>query len=398
MTPGFQVIIVGAGILGLASAYHILKSGPGLALLVVDKKSGPGLGDTVRSAAAFRDMFSSPVNRALSQGSIAFYERIEAEKGGIDLKKIGYLWLATAGQAEARRETLAAMARAGVRFKTLDIRELAARLPELRPLDLSQGVLGLNCGILDPLKLAKFYEREILRMGAQVRYRCEVGGFTLNAHGLVNGIRTREAEIPAGTVIVAAGAWTGRLMARAGIEVPTVPRKRQLFSIPAREGPLSRLLATPGFNAHNLLPFTILPGDAYLRPAPASFILGFANPDQVPGLEEPPKAESDFYQTRIRPQVERYFPVFEGQAPTQAWAGHYDDYPPDSTPLVEHKGGALLVCGSSGSGIMKADSLGRIAAGRFLGLEVVQLGHGGQFRVIDLGLTPRAVPSEGFVI
>jgi len=47
---------------------------------------------------------------------------------------------------------------------------------------------------------------------------------------------------------------------------------------------------------------------------------------------------------------------------------------------------------------MKADSLGRIVAGHFQGLEVVELGHGGHFRVADLGLTQRAVPAEEFVI
>jgi hypothetical protein len=42
--------------------------------------------------------------------------------------------------------------------------------------------------------------------------------------------------------------------------------------------------------------------------------------------------------------------------------------------------------------------LGRIVAGRLEGLEFVELGHGGQFRVAELGLTKRAVPPEEFVI
>ena len=95
MTQGHRVIIIGAGILGLASAYHLLKSHAGLDLLVVERLSGAGQGDTARSAAAFRDMFSSPVNRQLSQGAIAFYESLETESHRIGLKKIGYLWLLT---------------------------------------------------------------------------------------------------------------------------------------------------------------------------------------------------------------------------------------------------------------------------------------------------------------
>jgi glycine/D-amino acid oxidase-like deaminating enzyme len=398
MTPNPQVIIVGAGILGLASAYHILQRQRGLDLLIVERLPGPGLGDTAKSAAAFRDMFSSPVNRALSQGSIAFYERIERESTGIGLKKIGYLWLMTARQAQERREVLAAMAQAGVSFETLETQDLAARLPELRLLDLGQGIFGRNCGILEPLKLTRFYEHEVLRLGGQVRYRSEVTGFSQDAQGQINGIRVGAEDISGGTVIVAAGAWTGRTLARAGVDVPVVPRKRQLFSVPTRPEALLRLLKTSTFSAYNQLPFTILPEGAYLRPEKASFILGFANEDQPPGLEEPAKAQRDFYQTRIRPQVVRYFPAFQGLAPTHAWAGHYDEHPPDSTPFVERLAGALVVGGTSGSGVMKADSLGRIVAGRLDGLEMVELGHGEHFRVADLGLKQRAVPPEEFVI
>ncbi len=398
MTQGPQVIIVGAGILGLASAYHLLKSYPGLDLLVVERLAGAGQGDTARSAAAFRDMFSSAVNRQLSQGAIAFYESIEAGSHRIGLKKIGYLWLATAGQMDAWRQALSHMAEAGVVFQTLEGQELAARLPELRLRDLSQGIFGVNCGSLDPARLTKFYEQEVLRLGGRCRYRREVTGFKRDGRGQINGIRVGTEETHAGTVIVAAGAWTGRTMALAGLEVPMVPRKRQLFSIPARAGALNRLLSTPGFNPYNVLPFTILPGGAYLRPAAASFILGYANPDQPPGLEKPPMAQSDFFETRIRPQVTSYFPVFQGVAPTYAWAGHYDEYLPDRTPFVERLAGAIIVGGTSGSGVMKADSLGRIVAGLYGGLDVVELGHGGLFKIADLSLRQRAVPPEEFVI
>ena len=129
MAPSLQVIIIGAGILGLASAYHILKDQAGLDLLVVDKLAGPGRGDTAKSAAAFRDLFSSPLNRHLSQGSIAFYEEIQNlpnRPTPIGLKKIGYLWLATGEQMERWRQPLARMAQAGVRFQTLEVPELTA--------------------------------------------------------------------------------------------------------------------------------------------------------------------------------------------------------------------------------------------------------------------------------
>lgn len=109
-------------------------------------------------------------------------------------------------------------------------------------------------------------------------------------------------------------------------------------------------------------------------------------------------AERDFYKNRLHAQVEAYFPIFQGLAPTHAWAGHYSEHLPDRTPFVERLAGAIVVGGTSGSGVMKADSLGRIVAGLFGGRDVVELGHDGQFRVADLSLQQRAMPPEEFVI
>ncbi len=397
MTPPSRVVVVGAGIVGLASAYHILRQQLGVDLVVVERLPGPGLGDTAKSAAAFRDMFSSRVNRELSQGSIAFYGKLEVARGAIDFRKIGYLWLMTAREIEAHREVLTTMAEAGVKFDTLEVRDLKARLPELELGDISQGIFGRNCGILKPLQLARYYEQEVLRLGGRVRYRAAMTGFSRDRRGRITGIRLGGEEI-SGTVVVAAGAWNGCLMALAGLEVPAAARKRQLFSVPARTKALARLLSNTAFSPHPSLPFTILPAGAYLRPETAAFTLGYANPDQAVGLEEPARAEPRFFETRIRPQVEHYFPAFKGSAPAYAWAGHYDEHLPDSTPFVESLAGALVVGGTSGSGVMKADSLGRVVAGRLLGHEVVELAHGKDFRVAELGLTPRVVPPEEWVI
>jgi glycine/D-amino acid oxidase-like deaminating enzyme len=398
MSSGPKVIVVGAGILGLASAYHLLRGSPGLDLLIIDRLPGPGRGNTARSAAAFRDLFSSPVNRALSQGSIAFYEKIQKSGTPIGLQKIGYLWLMTAAQLEQSRTVLAAMATAGVRFETLQRGDLTARIANLNPGDLAAGIFGKNCGILNPNLLAGFYAREILRLGGRCTYGLEVTGLLRDGRGAINGVRAGGQEIPGQTVLVAAGAWMSATLARGNLEVQVAPRKRQLFGISAREGGLDRLLHTRGFSVHELLPLTIMPGGAYLRPASGAFVLGYANADQPAGLEEPPQAEPDFYENRIRPQVEPYLPAFQHAAPAYSWAGHYADYLRDSTPVVARLGGVLIVGGDSGSGIMKADALGRTAAALYAGREEVVLGDGGHFRVASVGLTDRKIPAEEFII
>ena len=398
MAKSPQVIIVGAGILGLASAYHLLRDHPDLDLLVVERLPGPGRGNTARSAAAYRDMFSSPVNRRLSQGSIAFYQELQNQSFPLDLKDIGYLWLLRSAQMDRARPVLTDMAQAGVRFKSIQRQELTGRIPGFIAGDINEGVLGKNCGILNPHRLAGYYEKESRRLGAGFIYDQEVTGFTRNHQDRINGIITPGNQITAATIIVATGAWMSSTLALADLKVPVTPKKRQLFSLSATEQPLSRLLHSAGFNDHNVLPLVILPDGAYIRPATASFLLGYANPDQIEGLEDQPQADPEFFENRILPQIVPYFPAFQGLRPEQAWAGHYADHLADLTPFVDRLAGAIVVGGTSGSGIMKADSLGRVVAGLYSGHDVVKLADGQTFQVRTLGLKNRAAPPEKFVI
>jgi glycine/D-amino acid oxidase-like deaminating enzyme len=399
MARKYDAVVVGAGILGLASAYHILEGGRGgVRLLIIDRLAGPGRGNTARSAAAYRDMFSSPVNRHLSRASIHFYEALQKNSVPLDLLRVGYLWLLTAQQHARYGPFLQIMAKAGVVFQTLDRETLTRRLPGLEAGDISQGILGANCGILNPNRLAGFYEKEILKLGGSFAYGAEVTGFTLDGRGWIRSVLAGPREILAGTVIVATGAWMGATMALAGLTVPVVPKKRQLFAISTKAGALRQLHDTGAFNPQGLLPFTILPGQAYLRPAPTSFIVGYADEDRAPGLEDNPVAEMDFFENRIRPQLERYFPAFQGLKPAYAWAGHYDYHPPHNLPFADRVAGAIVVGGTSGSGIMKGDSLGRIVAGLYDGRDRVELGDGKDFQVARLGLAARNPAPEEFVI
>ncbi|MCJ7574787.1 FAD-binding oxidoreductase, partial [Candidatus Bathyarchaeota archaeon] len=68
------------------------------------------------------------------------------------------------------------------------------------------------------------------------------------------------------------------------------------------------------------------------------------------------------------------------------------------TPVVYSGGGIVYVGASSGSGIMKSDALGRIAAANYYGEEEAELYGGYRFRVADLGVKKRHVEHEAFVL
>ena len=66
----YDVIVVGAGIIGLSTAYHIKKKRPSTRILVIDQLSSAGQANTAKSASAFRCLFSSETNHVLADSSV----------------------------------------------------------------------------------------------------------------------------------------------------------------------------------------------------------------------------------------------------------------------------------------------------------------------------------------
>ena len=393
-----DVIVVGAGILGLASAYYILRNSPSSKVLVIERLGGVGRGSTAKSAAAFRDMFTSPPNRRLAEGAIAFYEEVEERKARIGFRRIGYLWLMTADQLRGNREALEYLSSVGVVYETMDPNELKRHLPGFEMEDVSKGILGSRCGILNQNQLCQYYEQEIQRLGGKLLLNEEVDTLAASSGHDVIGVKVGGKDILGDHVVVATGAWLGEMKGIDGLKGLVAPRKRQLFSIRTRSDEHKRLLNAKGFNSHSLLPFTILPEGVYMRPAANSFIIGYSDEDRATGIEEDAKAEPAFFEEMIRPQLVRYFPSFRDRRPDHSWAGYYAYHLPDKTPFITSIGGVIVVGGTSGSGVMKADSIGRAVAGSISGKKEVELGDGRFFRIADIGLDGREVPIEEFVI
>jgi len=423
-----EVLVIGAGILGLCSAYHIKKNDPEKSVVVIEKYGGPGQGNTAKSEGAFRNIFTSKTNFDLVDPTIDCFFHLQNDLGyDLKLASIGYLWLFSEAQYSRVEGAFDTMRRRGVELRIFSKEDLNRMIPDLitdfegdeeaellglEPIDV--GVQGLKSGSIDADALVRCYEEEFLKLGGEVRYGTEAMRLIMKpAEELgipgepfvwqkthIAGVETSKGEILADTTVVAAGVWSERLLDPIGFDAAMRPKKRQLFVF--KDPRLEGLLDVKELNEYGTLPLTILPkANVFLKAelTEGSLWLGCADDlGRSFGLEDDPQAEEEYYTNNLYHILVKYFPCFQDVRPMNMWAGQYAINSFDENPIVAPAPGMIYVGAASGSGIMKCDSLGRIVAALHAGEEETELFGGHRFKVADLGIHNRNVEKEEFIV
>ncbi len=419
---------------------------PSLDVLVIDKFPASAQGNTGKSAAMFRNVFASSTNRKLTNASIEFFKHVQEDLGvDLDLHFTGYLWLFDKERYEKLKHVINKMVNENLEIEVISKDELKSKLGKWLVFEFSEddedaqllnlknidhGVLGKKCGSINPDFLVKFYEEEFKKMGGRVLYRTKVERLILEPKDpetdligkilvwhepVIKGVVTDKGEeIRAKFTILATGAWINELLDPIGIDSHTKSKKRQLFHLQHER--LKELLEVKGFNEEGCMPFIILPkAGIYIKPLPHENSVWIGCGDNI-GREfvntcseraeskcdlDDPKAEEEYYEYSVYYVLSKYLPIVENLRPKNMWAGYYNYNTLDKNPYVfkpDGVEGLMVVIGGSGSGIMKADSVGIIAAGLYFGKETVTLFDGTEFKVSDLGVKNRNVEKEVFII
>jgi glycine/D-amino acid oxidase-like deaminating enzyme len=293
-----------------------------------------------------------------------------------------------------------------------------AALMNLR--EVSYGLYGGDCGVVDPTRFLEFYLSEFVKMtSVKPRYGINVTGLVLDAdpklelpgeplvwqNKRIVGVTTNKGQIRADTIVLATDAWSNALLDPVGIDSRTKAKKRQMFVIHAGEKKALRdLLFTKGFNKIGCIPFTILPSaGVYFRPQlqEKGFWIGCADKlgrayDYVQ-KEDYATAESSYYENSIYPVLSKYLPAFQSARPSGSWGGGYS-YSPDAIPYVYKESGMIVANGTSGSGIMKADALARIVNALYRGQKEAELYDGKSIPANALSIKERCVEDESVII
>ncbi|HXA98752.1 MAG TPA: FAD-binding oxidoreductase [Candidatus Dormibacteraeota bacterium] len=212
-----DVVVVGAGIVGCATAYFLARRG--VRVVVVERGAVPG--EQSRKNWGFvRQQGRDPIELPLVMEANRLWRGLERELGAdIEWVQGGNLALAADEQRLARFEEWLPVAREfGLDTHLLRARDLEAVIPGLA----GGWVGGMHTpadGHADPEKTTDAFARAAVSHGASLHLECAVQGITTRA-GAVGGVVTEHGEIRTPTVVCAAGAWSARLARSLGLDLP----------------------------------------------------------------------------------------------------------------------------------------------------------------------------------
>jgi sarcosine oxidase subunit beta len=351
MAETADVVIVGAGIMGASTAYHLARRRFGR--IVVLERDAVCSGSTALASGGIRHQYANRVGVELTTHSIATYERF-AEEFGVDpqFRQHGYLILVTTeAELAVSRRSVALQESLGVEVHALDPDEIHARFPYLQTRDLRAATFSPRDGYADPYLCATAIAARARELGASIQQHREAVGFA-RVGARVTGVVTAQGTVESPLVVIAAGCWSGLVGRLAGVDIPVSPRRRHKFvtaPFPTDEIPAAT-------------PFIIDPHlGISLRREGEGLLLGIGGPDEGPAFN----TEVDW--TLTAPLVERAIrraPALADARLMRGWAGLYE-MTPDQTGIVSAVPGAdglFVIAGFSGHGFMHGPIAGQLMA------------------------------------
>ena len=339
----FDVIVVGAGIVGAAIAERLMD-GPFKRGLLIEKEATWCTGTSARSAGGIRLQFGREAKIRAALHASHHFESF-SEKYGIDpdLKRHGYLILSSNRSSRDRlREAVALQNRLGLPSRFLSPDEVLDVVPALETGDLLGATFSLSDGYLDPHALVQGFIRRFLDGGGILKTSSPVLDFVM-IRDRVTGVRTAGGVLHADAVVVAAGPFAGPLLVRAGVNLPLRPCRRQIFFT----GPVA------GVDAQWPLVLD-LDNSFYFRPETGGVIMSLAEEEEM----EPPASGNDIALKRhnldeLARRATMRCPILESAEVRGGWAG-LRTLTPDQFPLlgpIPSLSGLFVAAGFSGHGV-----------------------------------------------
>jgi sarcosine oxidase subunit beta len=348
MSAAYDLVIVGAGNLGLWTAYHLARQGFGR--IAICERDWAGFGATSRSAGVVRQQGGSETAIKLGKWARQLYLDL-GERLGLDsgFTQVGYYVLAqTEAEKRAFLELVELRRRCGVENEWLDAAEGRRRWPWLDWEHFVGATYTPDDGYVQPPIVARNITYAALRSESiDLFEKCAVSAIT--CAGRVFRVETARGQLETERILDAGGPRGARTIgAMLGVDVPVAAARHQIVTF-----------ATVADRLPKPFPMLFALGEGiYVRPDEHGALLGMSNPVEKADSSERYQIPFDWaYSEQMRPTWESAFPFLQGQGIARAWSASID-YTPDHLPIVDQPREGLYVLAAGGHGMMWGPALG----------------------------------------
>jgi|Deesub1362A_J573_1020465.scaffolds.fasta_scaffold02178_5 sarcosine oxidase subunit beta len=351
-----EVVIIGGGITGVATAFNLAKRGCRDVVLL--EKGYLASGSTGRCGAGVRQQWGLEMNCLLAKGACEQFENLNEileYDGDIEFHQGGYLLLATTEkEVEQFKKNIKLQNSLGINSKLLSVEEAREIVPYLN----TEGILACafhqKDGHANPFYTTQAYADAAKRLGVEINTYTTVTDIKVE-RGRVVGVVTDKGEISTNKVLNAAGGWAGQIAEMAGVSLPIYPERHEALVTEPIERLIDPMVMSFSFNI-------------YCQQTPhGSFVMGYGDPNEKPGVNL--KSSWHFIQTMAK-KVTAILPIMENVRVVRQWAGLYT-MTPDAAPIlgsVPEVEGFYVAVGFSGHGFMLGPMTGILMAEHILGM------------------------------
>lgn len=342
------MVIVGAGVIGLACAAELAARGRDVTVL--EALPAPGQASSSRANGGVRAQFTTAPNIAFSMFSIGAYERLERDTSLPGFRQHGYLLIAGDEETERGLRTAHDLQRSmGVDTRWLEPDEVLVNAPFVEPVGIRAGTFHARDGVLDPAGAVTAFDQAAKAGGATIWTGCAATAIDHDGDEL--RVRYEGGAIGAEVVVNAAGADAREVAAMLGAAVSVDPVRRNLAMFldePGRPTPMVVDVAT---------------GVLVRREGSGGWVVAYSNPADPPGRDM--SVDPAFFED-LAERIPVRFPFLADLPldPARCWAGLYPETP-DHHAIVGRDPdvpGLVHCVGFGGHGLMHAPAAGRAVA------------------------------------
>ncbi|HKD97699.1 MAG TPA: FAD-dependent oxidoreductase [Micromonosporaceae bacterium] len=355
-----RVVVIGGGVIGASTAYHLAHLGVDVVLLERDKLTSGTTWHAAGLMVTFGSM--SETSTEMRKYTRDLYSRLEAETGqATGLKQVGFVQVTTDPDRMEEYRRVSAFNR----FCGVDVHEVSpAEIKDMWPLARVDDVLGgfyvAEDGRANPVDVTMALAKGARLAGAKVLENTPVTA-VLTKNRQVTGVRTPYGDVECEVVVNCAGMWARQLGEAAGVNIPLQAAEHYY------------LITEPFEGMHGDLPVLEDPSSyGYFREEGAGLMIGLFEavcaPWRVDGVPE------TFSFGQLPPDWERMTPYLEkamGRIPISAEVGVKtffcgpESFTPDLLPVVGEAPEVrnyFVAAGLNSIGILTGGGIGRAMA------------------------------------